>query len=138
MNIAFCRTPFIVACDFDPLQIATKIEMTIWPLGETEPLAPTKVLEKVAFSPTQYANYYNVSPFIADQIDFIAYPAVNVTIERYYKLDTEWIYDSRLIYVFTYGYSEFGIGGTGDSYYLLKSNNKFPYSASLPAFITCC
>jgi hypothetical protein len=117
MNIGFCRTPFIVACDVDPLQIATKIEMTIWNLGETEPPTPTKILEKVAFSPTQYANYYNISPFIADQIDFIAHPAVNVAVNMYYKLDTEWIYDSRLIYVFTYG-SLYG-GPTGIDFYPL-------------------
>ena len=122
MNIAFCRTPFIVPCDFDPLQIATKIDLYIWPLGETEPATPTKVLEKVAFSPTQYANYYNVSPFIADQIDFIAYPAVNVKIERYYKLDTEWIVEDGLIYVFTYGTLA---GGQADvNFYLLKSDRE--------------
>jgi hypothetical protein len=103
MNIAFCRTPFIVACDFDPLQIATKIEITIWNLGELEPPTPTKILEKVAFSPTQYANYYNISPFIADQIDFIVHPAVNVKVKKYYKLDTEWIVEDGFYYVFTYG-----------------------------------
>jgi hypothetical protein len=122
MNIGFCRTPFIVTCDVDPLQIATKIEITIWNLGELEPETPTKVLEKVAFSPTQYANYYNISPFVADQIDFIAHPAVNVTVNRFYKLDTEWIYDSRLIYVFTYG--SLSGGPAGIDFYLLKSDRE--------------
>jgi hypothetical protein len=124
MNLAFCRTPFIVACDFDPLQIATKIELFIWNLGETEPTTPTKVLEKVTFSPTQYANYYNISPFVADKIEFIIKPAVNVKVKKYYKLDTDWIAEvEELNNIFTYGYSTGG-GIFGIDFLALKSDRE--------------
>lgn len=122
MNLIYSRTPHIITCNFDPLQIATKIELTIWRVGDEEPTTPTKVLEKTIFSPTQYANHYNISPFVADFFEFIQYPAVNVVVEKYYKLDAEWIYESRIISVATYGYSQTEISES--DYYTLKDSNE--------------
>ena len=69
MNVFNCRSPFIVTVDGDSAQVATKIELFIWKVGETEPEIPTKVIEKTKYSDTQYVNYYNISPFVYDLIN---------------------------------------------------------------------
>ena len=101
-----CRTPFIIECDADVSQIATKIELFIWRLNESEPATPTKVIEKSVFSPTQYVNRYNISPFVADMIDSFDVDrcVYNVKIVKYYKLTDTWILDETLRYVSSYGY----------------------------------
>ena len=108
MNVIPCRSDYIVTCDADATQIATKIELFIWKFGDTEPATPTKVIEKTAYSPTQYINYYNISPFVADylKVFLVENMAVNVKIVKYYKLTTTWILDETIESIGVYGVYE--------------------------------
>ena len=89
MNIFNCRSPFIISVDGDSAQVATKIELFIWRVTDTEPTEPTKVIEKTKYSDTQYVNYYNISPFVYDLINPFSEPTINyaynVRYKTYYK-----------------------------------------------------
>ena len=111
MKLFNCRSPFIVTVYRDPAQIATKIELYVWKVGDTMPTTPTKVIEKTKYSDTQYINYYNISPFVYDVInplegDF----AYNVHYESFYKLDAEWISIDTFNYVSVNGYNDYNMG----------------------------
>lgn len=125
MTLFYCRTPFIITCNADASQIATKVELFIWKLGEIEPTTPTKVIEKESYSQTQYVNEYNISPFVADVIDpfDIATVAMNVKMVKYYKLVTDWILNETLNYVSSYGWSG-GFGGSAPAICLQRLNDK--------------
>jgi len=105
MNVIPCRSDYIITCDADATQMATKIELFIWKFGDTEPTTPTKVIEKTSYSPTQYINYYNISPFVADYLKafLVENMAVNVKIVKYYKLTTSWILDETIEDIGVYG-----------------------------------
>lgn len=139
MNVIPCRSDYIITCDADATQIATKIELFIWKFGDTEPATPTKVIEKTSYSPTQYINYYNISPFVADYLKaFLAENmAVNVKIVKYYKLVTDWILDETLEDIGVYGVN----GGTLNIYTTLygvqfpnykRPNDFIVFSALIP------
>lgn len=126
MKLFNCRSPFIVTVERDSAQIATKIELYVWKVGDTAPTTPTKVIEKTKYSDTQYINYYNISPFVYDVInplegDF----AYNVYYESFYKLDTEWIGIDKYVYVAVNGYNDYSLGNSGTYYenpfYILKN-----------------
>ena len=126
MNVIPCRADYIVTCDADATQIATKIELFIWKFDESEPATPTKVIEKTAYSPTQYINYYNISPFVADYLKRfdVNDMAVNVKIVKYYKLTTTWILDETIESIGVYGVSGF----TATEYYTLYNEPYLNYS----------
>jgi hypothetical protein len=135
MNVIPCRSDYIITCDADATQIATKIELFIWKFGDTEPATPTKVIEKTSYSPTQYINYYNISPFVADYLKAfdIADMAVNVKIVKYYKLTTTWILDETIESIGVYGINTNSFTG----YSFLCDINKIYTSQSSPVdFIT--
>lgn len=94
MNLFNCRSPYIIRVDGDSAQVATKLELFIWKIGDTEPSTPTKVIEKTKYSDTQYINYYNISPFVYDLINTLAEPtfnfAYNVRFKTYYKTTGDW------------------------------------------------
>lgn len=69
MIVFNCRSPFIIRINNGSTQIATKLEIKLWRVGDTDSTAVTKVIEKTKYSPTQYINYYNISPFVYDYID---------------------------------------------------------------------
>jgi hypothetical protein len=69
MKVFNCRSPYIVSVDNGSTQIATKLEILMWRVGYLESTAVTKTVEKTKYSPTQYINYYNISPFVYDYID---------------------------------------------------------------------
>jgi len=122
MNVIPCRSDYIITCDADASQIATKIELFIWKFGDTEPATPTKVIEKTAYSPTQYINYYNISPFVADYLKAfdVNDMAVNVKIVKYYKLTTTWILDETID-----SYGIYGINGSSLSTYATLYNEPY-------------
>jgi hypothetical protein len=64
----FVNQPYIITVN-ESGQIGSKIELFIWNDGETEPTNPTYTFTKDAPSPTNLANYYNISPFIAEFIN---------------------------------------------------------------------
>lgn len=69
MKVFNCRSPYIVSIDNGSTQIATKLDILMWRVGDLEATAVTKTIEKTKYSPTQYINYYNISPFVYDYID---------------------------------------------------------------------
>jgi len=69
MKIFNCRSPYIVSIDNGNTQIATKLEIKLWRVGNLESTAITKTIQKTKFGPDQYVNYYNISPFVYDLID---------------------------------------------------------------------
>lgn len=69
MKVFNCRSPYIVSVNNGSTQIATKLEILMWRVGDLESTAITKTVEKTKYSPTQYINYYNISPFVYDYID---------------------------------------------------------------------
>ena len=134
MNVIPCRSDYIITCDANASQIATKIELFIWNFGDTEPATPTKVIEKTAYSPTQYINYYNISPFVADYLDAfdVNDMAVNVKIVKYYKLVTDWVLDETIE-----GVGVYGVNGSAFSIYSTLYNNQYPcyfYPLDYPTF----
>ena len=128
MNVIPCRSDYIVTCDADATQIATKIELFIWKFGDTEPATPTKVIEKTSYSPTQYINYYNISPFVADYLKAFSLEnmAVNVKIVKYYKLVTDWILDETIEDIGVYGVNAQGISIYGLLYNAPYLNYFYP------------
>jgi hypothetical protein len=69
MKVFNCRSPYIVSIDNGSTQIATKLDILMWRVGDLEATAVTRTIEKTKYSPTQYINYYNISPFVYDYID---------------------------------------------------------------------
>ena len=117
--ILFCsRVPYIFEVDGSSSQIATKIELTIWGLNDTEPATPTHVIEKEIFSPTQYIGKYNISPFADDLLNDVD-KALFVNVKAYYKEDTTWILAGGIELIGTKGYDESNPFFPG--YYVLES-----------------
>lgn len=69
MKVFNCRSPYIISIDNGNTQIATKLEIKIWRIGNAENTAITKYIQKTKFGPDQYINHYNISPFVYDLID---------------------------------------------------------------------
>lgn len=69
MKVFNCRSPYIISIDNGNTQIATKLEIKIWRIGNAENTAITKSIQKTKFGPDQYINHYNISPFVYDLID---------------------------------------------------------------------
>lgn len=69
MKLFNCRSPYIVSINNGSTQIATKLDILLWRVGDLESNAVTKTIEKTKYSQTQYVNYYNISPFVYDYID---------------------------------------------------------------------
>jgi hypothetical protein len=89
MKIFNCRSPYTITVNGSYLQTNTKIEITIWRLGDTQPTNPTKILEKTKYTDIQYINYYNISPYVYDIIntfsDVELQFAYNVYIQKYFN-----------------------------------------------------
>lgn len=111
MEIFNCRSPFILDVNGASNQIKTKIELFIWRLDETQPTTPTKVIEKVKYSLTQYVNFYNISPFVYDYINNtdINLSIYNVQVKKYYFVsgDTDYSYIDTIDYISLAGYNDY-------------------------------
>jgi hypothetical protein len=102
----FVNQPYIITVN-ESGQIGSKIELFIWN-GATEPSTPNYTFTKDAPSSTDLANHYNISPFIAEFIQF----GINET-STFAVLDTQYYANFR---VKTYK----NVAGT----YTLVSNTK--------------
>lgn len=111
MKLFNCRSPYIVTIDNGSTQIATKLEIKIWKVGYTEPTTITKTIEKSKYSPTQYANYYNISPFVYDYIN------------TFNNTELEFAYN---IWIKKYSDTGEGLEGIGDEY-LVATNGYNAY-----------
>ncbi|QDP57221.1 MAG: hypothetical protein Unbinned221contig1000_9 [Prokaryotic dsDNA virus sp.] len=68
MSRIFTRSPFIIDIN-ESGQTGSKVELTIWSEGDTEPTTPTYTLTKNVPSSTDPLTTYNVSPFIREYIN---------------------------------------------------------------------
>lgn len=118
MNLFCSRVPYIVEVDGSSLQRATKIELFIWGLNDTEPATPNHTIEKESFSPTQYIGKYNISPFADDLLNDVD-KALFVKVKAYYKEDTTWILAGGEEFICTKGYDE--SNPSFSDYYVLES-----------------
>ena len=64
----FVNRPYLFTVNF-PGQLGSKIELFIWN-GDTPPTNPNYTFTKQIASATDTANYYNISPFLAEFIEF--------------------------------------------------------------------
>lgn len=71
MEVIRSRSPYFVEIN-ETNQTSTRVELFIWHKGEIEPSLPTYELSKVASSPTQRKNVYNIAPFIKENIEIIS------------------------------------------------------------------
>ena len=68
MSRIYTRSPFIIDIN-ESGQTGSKVEITIWNEGITEPILPTYTLTKNVPSSTNPLTTYNVSPFIREYIN---------------------------------------------------------------------
>jgi hypothetical protein len=64
----FVNRPYLFTINW-PGQLGSKLELFIWN-GDTPPTNPTYTFTKQIASATDTANYYNISPFLAEFIEF--------------------------------------------------------------------
>jgi len=110
MKVFNCRSPYIIQAG-NYVATATKIELTIWNVGYTEPTVVTKTLEKLPYSNTQYYNYYNISPFVYDAISTFnsQSSACNVHYVTYYNNGTTWVEQLNDYLVGVNGYNAYDV-----------------------------
>jgi len=103
-----CRNPYIITIDDDVDQIASRLEIEI--KDQTGTIVKTHEISKTMFSPTQVANYYNISPYAYDYLNSIdAYMfGCIIFIKTYYTLNTrEEIGSTSYNLIATNGYSDY-------------------------------
>ena len=103
-----CRSPYIITIDEDVDQIASRIEIEI--KDQTGTLVNTYNISKTMFSPTQTANYYNISPYAYDYLNSIDVDmfASIVSIKTYYTLSNKEEYTgTSYSLIATNGYSDY-------------------------------
>jgi hypothetical protein len=103
-----CRSPYIITIDDDVDQIASRMEIEI--KDHNNNIINTYEISKTMFSPTQTANYYNISPYAYDylnSIDFDMFGCI-IFIKTYYTLSTkEEIGSTSYNLIATNGYSDY-------------------------------
>lgn len=123
MATIYARSPHLVSIN-QASQVATKVELFIWPFTGSEPVTPTVTLSKNIPSLTQIACIYDISPYIREKIvdDFFfmedgadtwtsSYNYVNVRIKRYYKVSGgSFTLLSNYLYNAVNGYTEYQQG----------------------------
>jgi len=103
-----CRSPYIITIDDDVDQIASRMEIEI--KDQTGTLVNTHEISKTMFSPTQTANYYNISPYAYDYLNSVDADMFGciIFIKTYYTLSTKIEY-TGITYslIATNGYSDY-------------------------------
>lgn len=79
MSNIFCRSPYIIRVD-DITQDGSKIELFIYASGASVPSLPTKTLSKLNSSSTVVDNFYDISPYIRENIFHLTYTPNTSTI----------------------------------------------------------
>jgi len=90
MNIVNVRSPYIIQVA-ETGQIGSKIELSIWNKGTTEPTSGTGfyTLSKSIASTTQITNSYNVSNYVKEFIDNIVSGQIQNTVTT--EANNEWV-----------------------------------------------
>lgn len=129
----FVNKPYLIEVN-EVGQIGSKIELFVWN-GATAPSTPTYTFTKDAPSTTDLANYYNISPFVVEYIQFgindtstfalldDSYYA-NVRVKRYKNVAGTYTLLDSTDYKAMYGnFGEVNYGGLlpQDTYYTLGS-----------------
>lgn len=129
----FVNKPYLIEVN-EVGQIGSKIELFVWN-GTTAPSTPTYTFTKDAPSSTDLANYYNISPFVVEYIQFgindtstfvlldDSYYA-NVRVKRYKNVAGTYTLLDSTDYKAMYGnFGEVNYGGLlpQDTYYTLGS-----------------
>ena len=128
----FSRSPFLVKVGVTPLQTASKLELFLWKKGEVEPGTASYVLTKKAASTTQTENYYDIAPFVRENIingvggiggwDEETYSVAdnwcNVRVKTYYATASSFTQSTNTYYTATNGYTNYqsGINGFPSNY----------------------
>jgi len=124
MNIFNCRSPKIIDIDGDSHQTSTELKIEIFDFDDN--LLLSKIISKLAFSPDNYINYYNISPFIYDILNTLetSLAAVKVNITPYYYLGSTIYHLDTFEFIGVNGYNNYNttllpiIG----KYYILYNN----------------
>jgi len=94
MKILNVRSPYFLRI-LESTQVAAQVKLYIWHKGETQPTEPNYTLEKKIPSSTQSMIYFNIAPFIAEQINPID---AQIEIGPQEENDNAWVY----VYAETY------------------------------------
>jgi hypothetical protein len=88
MRVINARSPYFIEVDEEG-QAGALLKLWVWHKYETQPATATYTLQKNIASDTQTAIVFNISPYIAEQIE-----TINALIELYPKEDNDdmWVY----------------------------------------------
>lgn len=88
MKLINARTPYFIEVE-EADQVAAQVKLWIWNKGETEPTEPTYTIEKKIPSLTQPLITFNISPYIAEQIE-----PINPSVQEYVHEESNdcWVY----------------------------------------------
>lgn len=67
--IIFARSPFFETIDYFDSK-GSKVELRVWKAGETEPVAPTYIFQKLIPSPAKHTMTYDLSSYIQEYFTF--------------------------------------------------------------------
>ena len=128
MKVINARSPYFVEVE-EENQVAAQLRLFIWNKGETEPATPTYTIEKNIASTTQPLIVFNISPYIAEQIETIdaftrsyAHEDENdmwvyVRAEWYYNVadDKTWVLVREINYIGVSGFNNYLGGANQDT-----------------------
>lgn len=137
MRNIYTRSPYLVRIGVTASQTASKLELFVWKSDGVEPTTPNYTLNKKAASTTQIDNYYDISPFIRENIAIshvafegswdeygsvsLPYNWCSVKVKTYYETGTQSFTQSTDIsYTATTGYTEYKQGL--NAYFPINSN----------------
>jgi len=82
MKVIQVRSPYKIAIN-ETDQLFAKVELFVWGGDETEPTTASYILEKQIPDITQPTCYFNISPYIKENVEAIKPSAVTPTVEEY-------------------------------------------------------
>lgn len=135
MSVILARSPYFIVIN-ENMQTAARVELYIWNKGDSEPVSPTRVLEKSIVSTLNRSLEFNISPYLLNFIDIeVPSPIANnstypiqendnswclVRVKSYYKTNasSEWELSTDVNFAAVNGYS-----------YYTEGINYSPYSS---------
>ena len=144
MSVILARSPYFIAVD-ENMQTAAKVELYIWNKGDSEPVTPTRTLEKTIVSSYNRSLEFNISPYLLKFIDIeVPQEVYNiytsqvqeyngswcmVRVKAYYQTgaSAEWILLNENVYAAVNGYSYYTEGLN----YTVTNDMLYPYISIL-------
>lgn len=144
MSVILARSPYFIAVD-ENMQTAAKVELYIWNKGDSEPVTPTRTLEKTIVSSYNRSLEFNISPYLLKFIDIESPSEVYnlytsqiqeyngswcmVRVKAYYQTgsSTEWVLINENVYAAVNGYSYYTEGLN----YTVTNDMLYPYISIL-------